>query len=281
MKFTKPCVPASFRRLKNAEVDRRVREMAEIVSLTAILQKKPHDLSSGQAQAVGLARALMRQPNVLLLDEPISHQDISQRFQMRMYIKRLHIDLGYTMILVTHDQEDAMSMADRVAVMENGRLHQIATPREIYDHPANLFVAGFIGDIPMNFLPCSPRTEGGKTLLGGNCFELDVSGRFSPSALSKELVVGIRPYDLRVCDETGEIPAQVLNVEQLGDMNILLVECGGERIQIAASVQCVPARGESVRLKVNTSHVSLFDRTTAMLLPPADTAATQIKGGLL
>lgn len=255
---------------KNAEVDRRVREMAEVVSLTAILQKKTCDLSSGQAQAVGLARALMRNPNVLLLDEPISHQDISQRFQMRMYIKRLHIDLGYTMILVTHDQEDAMSMADRVAVMENGRLHQIATPREIYDKPANLFVAGFIGDIPMNFLSCVPRVDGAKTFVAGNCFEIDVSGQFSQATLPEKVIAGIRPYDLSVCDETGEIPAQVVNVERLGDMNILLVECGGERIQVAASVQCMPARGESVRLKVNASHISLFDQATGNAIYPAD-----------
>ncbi len=261
--------------MKKTELDQRVREMADVVGLTPILRKRTSDLSSGQAQAVGLARALMRNPNVLLLDEPISHQDISQRFQMRMYIKRLHIDLKYTMILVTHDQEDAMSMADRVAVMEKGRLHQIATPREIYDNPANLFVAGFIGDIPMNFLPCVPRTEGEKTLVCGSHFEIDVSGRYLPAALPERLIVGIRPYDLSVSESKGEITAQVVNVERLGDMNILLADCAGERIQIAASVQCTPARGESIRLTVNTSRISLFDQETGNAITPANAGGSK------
>lgn len=248
--------------VKNAEVDKRVREMAEVISLTAILQKKTTDLSSGQAQAVGLARALMRKPNVLLLDEPISHQDISLRFQMRMYIKRLHIDLGYSMILVTHDQEDALSMADRVAVMEKGQLHQIATPREIYDHPANLFVAGFIGDIPMNFLPCNVCTENERLYASGNGFKIDITEKFGRAALPGNLTIGIRPYDLMVSDQEGEITARVLNVERLGDMNIILADCVGERIQVAASVQCNPSRDQSIRLKVKAPRISLFNRTT-------------------
>ena len=137
---------------KGFEVDGRVREVAEIMNISELLEEKTRNLSSGQAQAIGLARALIRKPNILLLDEPISHLDTSQRFHMRMYIKRLHIDLNYTMILVTHDQEDAMSLADRVAIMSEGKLNQIATPREIYDHPADLFVAGFIGSPSMNFM---------------------------------------------------------------------------------------------------------------------------------
>lgn len=244
------------------ELDLRVREMAEVVGLTSILDKRTPGLSSGQAQAVGLARALIRKPNVLLLDEPISHLDTSQRFAMRMYIKRLHIDLGYTMILVTHDQEDAMSMADRVAVMEMGKLHQIATPREIYDRPANRFVAGFIGDIPMNFLPCSPVSENERICLAGEGLRIVLPDRLSKAGLCEELELGVRPYDLKVAaaQEENAFAATVLHVECLGDMNVVLAQCGEIKLQVAASVRIKPNRGKTIWLKPDMNKVSLFKR---------------------
>ena len=139
---------------KQADIERRVREVAGIMRLTEILGQKVTNLSNGQQQAVGLARALTRHPNVLLLDEPISHLDTGHRTNMRAYLKRLHVDLGYTMIYVTHDQEEAMAMSDRIAVMNGGRINQVGTAAEIYDHPADTFVAGFIGEPAMNLLDC-------------------------------------------------------------------------------------------------------------------------------
>lgn len=244
------------------ELDKRVRDMAEVVGLTGILEKRTPGLSSGQAQAVSLARALIRKPNVLLLDEPISHLDTSQRFAMRMYIKRLHIDLGYTMILVTHDQEDAMSMADRVAVMEMGKLHQIATPREIYDHPANRFVAGFIGDIPMNFLPCAPMRENGTLYLAGDGLRIALPDRYANADLCQCLEIGVRPYDLKVAaaQQENAFAAKVLHVECLGDMNVVLAQFEDVKVQVAASVLVKPNRGEVIWLKPDMRKASLFDR---------------------
>ena len=248
--------------IKKEELDRRVREIAEVVGLTSILEKRTPGLSSGQAQAVGLARALIRKPNVLLLDEPISHLDTSQRFAMRMYIKRLHIDLGYTMILVTHDQEDAMSMADRVAVMEMGKLHQIATPRDIYDRPANRFVAGFIGDIPMNFLPCTPANENERTYLTGKGLRIALPDRLSNIRLYDRMELGIRPYDLKVTgtQDDNAFAATVLHVECLGDMNVVLAQFADVKLQVAASVLVKPNRGDIIWLKPDMEKVSLFER---------------------
>lgn len=246
---------------KGEELSRLVREMAEVVGLAHLLDKRPAALSSGQKQAVGLARALIRQPNVLLLDEPISHLDTSQRFAMRMYMKRLHIDLGYTTILVTHDQEDAMSMANRVAVMENGMMHQITTPQEIYDRPVNRFVAGFIGDIPMNFLPCAPVTESGTTYLAGDGFRIALPERIPATRLTAAMEVGIRPHDLRVVQGPveGGIFARVLSVELLGDMNVVLAEAGAKKMHAATSVQVKPDPGSTVWFAPDVSRLKLFD----------------------
>ena len=133
--------------------EKRAREIAERLDITDILGQKPGALSTGQKQRVSLARALVRDPSVLLLDEPLSHLDLAQRDQTRREIKRLQGETGYTTVLVTHDQLEALSMADRIALMNEGELQQVGTPEEVYDDPDNLFVAGFVGDPPMNLLP--------------------------------------------------------------------------------------------------------------------------------
>lgn len=260
--------PLRSAKVKNSEVDRRVRELAEVVGITDLLPMSTEGLSSGQSQAIGLARALIRKPSVLLLDEPISHQDIGQRFQMRTYIKRLHIDLGYTMILVTHDQEDAMSMADKVAVMEAGRLHQIASPRQIYDNPVDLFVASFIGDIPMNFLDCNAIFEYGKTTLIGEGFRIAVPECLKACEMKEQMVLGIRPYDLAIHDSEDEttISAETVMVERFGDMNLILARCGNITLQIAASIRNVPNKGEIISLKVSENKAKLFDKKSGLAL---------------
>lgn len=254
------------------EIDRRVHEIAEVSGLTPILGERTTGLSSGQAQAVGLARALVRKPGVLLLDEPISHLDTTRRFAMRSYIKRLHIELGHTMILVTHDQEDAMSLADRVAVMEMGQLRQMATPLEIYTTPADSFVAGFVGDIPMNFLPCAPVNDLGERYVAGAGWSLPLPQRYRSARLPERLLLGIRPYDISLAGAgDGVLGAEVVAVEYLGDMNLVLCAVGDNRLQLAAGVTVRPAQGAAVGLHLNPAKTLLFDAETGSAIVPQHT----------
>ena len=253
---------------KDAEIDRRVREVAEIVGITELFDRKPGKLSSGQSQAVGLARALIRKPNVFLLDEPISHLDTSQRFYMRMYIKRLHLDLGHTMILVTHDQEDAMALADRVAVMSDGLLHQIDTPRNIFDHPADLFVASFIGNIPMNFMPGAFRQEDGKSFVQHQVVRMDITekvNRGSFDSIPQDVILGIRPNDLRVelnCTEENAIPGWIYYVEPLGDMNVVTIKVEDLFFQVIMPTSFRPDLNSPAYLVYNPDGILLFDKHT-------------------
>jgi len=249
--------------IANHDVDQRVRTVAEISGLTPILDKKPAGLSSGQAQSVGLARALMREPNVLLLDEPISHLDTTRRFAMRTYIKRLHIDFGYTTILVTHDQEDAMSMADRIAVMDAGALRQIATPSDIYSKPADLFVATFVGDIPMNLLDCEYSSETKDATLVGRGWRLPLPSRFKGHDVPQTLTLGFRPYDMEPCGEDADaLITRVVHVECLGDMNVALCEIADQHIQVVLPVGVRPKKDETLRLRPNEAATHLFDRSS-------------------
>jgi ABC-type sugar transport system ATPase subunit len=257
--------------MKGPAVDQRVREVGQIVGITELFERKPNHLSSGQSQSVGLARALIRKPNVFLLDEPISHLDTSQRFQMRMYLKRLHIDLGYTMILVTHDQEDAMSLADRVAVMSDGLLRQIDTPRNIYNHPADLFVAGFIGNLPMNFLECGLVRDGEKTCLQHDGIQIALPEAFEARVqrqdLPDQLVMGIRPYDLSVLNgHDGGLDAEIFVVEPLGDMNVVTVRIGETRFQVVAPTSYRAIPRTPVRISLDPAHILLFDKRTGKAL---------------
>jgi ABC-type sugar transport system ATPase subunit len=252
---------------KEADIDKRVRDVAETIGITEIFDRKPSRLSSGQSQAVGLARALIRKPNVFLLDEPISHLDTSQRFHMRLYIKRLHIDLGYTMILVTHDQEDALALADRVAVMSDGILHQIDTPRNIYDRPVDLFVAGFIGNLPMNFMDGKIISEGSRFFIQHKAIKIPLPDHYIPKArlgtLSEEIVLGIRPYHLKILtnsEHTVNIPAQIFAIEPLGDMNVATVQTEGTRFQIVAPTTYRAQPRTQVQISFAPDKILLFDK---------------------
>jgi ABC-type sugar transport system ATPase subunit len=252
---------------KEIEIDQRVREISQIVGLDDLLDKKPMGLSSGRAQAVGVARALIRRPNVLLLDEPISHLDISQRFQMRMYIKRLHIDVGYTTILVTHDQEDAMSMADRIAVMNDGKLNQIATPDDVYNNPADIFVAGFIGNIPMNFLDCNVSRESDKTYIRHGMISLPLPSRFTASSLPEQVVLGVRPHNIHALvnyNVDDSIPCLVKFIETLGDINIVMVTIENTKFQIVTEPSFRVAAGTRIGLRIDFDRICLFEKKSGV-----------------
>ena len=214
---------------------------------------------------VGLARALVREPTVFLLDEPISHVDARLRIDMRTYIKRLQVELGYTMVLVTHDQEDAMALADRIAVMADGRLRQLGTPAEVYDHPEDTFVANFIGSPPINLFDCEIAQAGGKTVLRRDSLTFDMPDQFLPlvaaGTLPGNVTVGVRPFHLTAGAGAGHgaIAARVVVVEPLGDMEIVTAEAGNLPIQVVIPPGNRPKRDETMQLALEPEYVLLFD----------------------
>lgn len=258
--------PLRAARWGEADIDKRVREIAGILEITDLLPRKTRELSSGQAQRTGLARALTRKPSVFLLDEPISHLDTRQRARMRAYLKRLHIELGHTMIYVTHDQEEAMAMADRIAVMNDGILRQVATPEEIYHHPADIFVAGFVGEPAMNFLACTPdQGAGGPVLRAASRPELVVPLRGVSGALPPAVTLGVRPFYIDIGSEQDAahtLPAEIFVVEPLGDNTVVTVTVADTRMQIVAGPGFRAAARQTVWLALDPEHILLFDDAT-------------------
>ena len=212
-------------RLAAAELKRRVQETTEMLGIVDILEKRPRDLSGGQKQRVALGRALIRQPKVLLMDEPLSNLDAKLRNQMRIELRRLHEELGTTTIYVTHDQVEAMTLADRMAVMKDGILQQHCAPLEAYHRPANPFVASFLGTPPMNLL--EGKAEGGVFNSGG----LSISLPDHLSDKSGNGIFGIRPENVRVLADQDGIEAVLKGVERLGSETIYHLEVAGVAIK--------------------------------------------------
>ncbi|MDO0927702.1 ABC transporter ATP-binding protein [Streptomyces sp. TG1A-8] len=248
------------RRGARGDVGRRVAEMAERVGLTGVLDARPAQLSSGQKQRVSLARALIREPDVLLLDEPLSHLDAAQRDTTRRELKRLQRDLGHTTVLVTHDQEEALSLADRIAVMRDGAIQQLGTPYEVYDAPATAFVADFVGEPAVNLLPGVATGDGRARLSAGVRIALPV-----PVPAGRAVLVGIRPEDLSLTGAEG-LPARVVAHEPLPEAGLAtLVLDGVERPLVVLTPPGVRlAHDARVRVAAGRTHV--FDAETGDLL---------------
>lgn len=189
--FDNIAFPLSVRRTPKAEIERAVRAMAELTHIEALLERRPGQLSGGQQQRVALARALIRRPDVLLLDEPLANLDAKLRLEMRSEIRRIQLETGITAILVTHDQVEAMSMCDRIAIMDKGEIVQVATPQEMYRAPANQFVAGFLGNPPIAFV--HGKSSGKGTLLVDGGLELPMPDRLAGLPAGKAVVLGVRP----------------------------------------------------------------------------------------
>ncbi len=201
-----------LRKVSKNEVDRRVKEAAAVLGLDELLKRKPRQLSGGQRQRVAMGRAIVRNPQGFLMDEPLSNLDAKLRVQMRSEIARLQADLGVTTIYVTHDQTEAMTMGDRVAVMRKGMLQQVDTPQTLYDHPANLFVAGFIGSPAMNMVEAELSSQNGALFIGFGGFRLRLDDKLvaaKPALKShdgKKVVLGIRPEDMEDAALVGDAP---------------------------------------------------------------------------
>jgi multiple sugar transport system ATP-binding protein len=233
---------------KKDEIDRRVKEAAHILGLDPFLKRKPRALSGGQRQRVAMGRAIVRQPQAFLMDEPLSNLDAKLRVQMRAEISRLQNDLGVTTIYVTHDQVEAMTMGDRVAVMRKGELQQVAAPQELYDHPLNLFVGGFIGSPAMNMVEATlKRSDGGMSAqLGSQSIALGDETLSAHPALKhyegKTIVLGIRPEDLEDASLVADAPAG----RRLRG-KVELREALGSEIMVHFTVDARPALTEDVR----------------------------------
>ncbi|MFG2117906.1 ABC transporter ATP-binding protein [Streptomyces sp. NPDC048710] len=245
------------RRSHRGDVRRKVAEIAERVGLTDVLDARPAGLSSGQKQRVSLARALIREPDVLLLDEPLSHLDAAQRDTTRRELKRIQRDLGHTTILVTHDQEEALSLADRIAVMRDGVIQQLGTPHEIYDSPASAFVADFVGEPAVNLLPGTATSDGHARLSAGVRIALPV-----PVAEGRAVMVGIRPEDLRLTGGADGVAARVVAHEPLLESGIATLALDGveRHLVVLTGPEVRLAHDERVRVAAGLTHV--FDAET-------------------
>ena len=244
-----------------AERAAKVAEASRILQLDAYLDRKPKDLSGGQRQRVAIGRAIVRHPKIFLFDEPLSNLDAALRGQMRIELARLHRDLNATMIYVTHDQVEAMTMADKIVVLNAGRIEQVGSPLELYHHPANLFVAGFIGSPRMNLLPVratGPDPAGVRVALpGGGEVVVPVDGaRAAPGAA---VTLGIRPEALKPGTD-GALAGEVTHVERLGGLTLAHVTVAGGATVVAQIEGSAPVRtGETIRLTIDPGATHLFD----------------------
>jgi len=238
--------------MSGEEITQRVEETAEMLGIRAHLDQKPGELSGGQQQRVALGRSIVRDPEIFLLDEPLSNLDAKLRVQMRAELQQLHREIESTTIYVTHDQEEAMTMSDRIAILNDGRLQQIAPPEVAYSQPANEFVAGFIGSPSMNFLECT--VADGRVQTGA--FSLD-----APDGTRDAATLGIRPENISLGYGTeGHVQAEVAVFEQVGSFNIVYLEIDGLEDEVVAQVageqQFEP--GDRVSVTVDTDRIHLF-----------------------
>jgi multiple sugar transport system ATP-binding protein len=263
--------PLRSRRVPPDERDRLVREAAAQLGLSELLARKPRELSGGQRQRVALARAIVRRPSVFLMDEPLSNLDAKMRTQTRAELVELQQRLGTTFVYVTHDQVEAMTMANRVAVMNDGLLQQVDHPQAVYDRPANLFVARFIGSPPMNTVTGEVVDEGGRRVVraAGGAFTLRAEQASALDARrATTVVVGVRPEHVGLAEGDAGVGVGVGGklrvVESLGHERLLICELedGTPAIVRAGSESAVPAEGSPVRLTADPRHLHLFDTAT-------------------
>jgi multiple sugar transport system ATP-binding protein len=255
--------PLKVRNLSQAEQQARIDRVATMLGIGHLLPRRPGQLSGGEQQRVALARAIVREPRVFLMDEPLSNLDAKLRVHTRTELKTLQRELGTTMIFVTHDQAEAMSLAHRIAVLSAGELQQLGTPDDVYDRPANVFVAEFIGSPPMNLMP-GARHDGSLLTSSGWRIPL-VSGVVAPGG---EVTVGLRPEGIEIVADgaSGAQHVEVVAVEPFGSEVIVDAKLGDQSIKIRTGPDVRPAPGSTIALRADPAAVRLFDRTTGVAL---------------
>ena len=240
-------------KMSRVEKDKRINEISDILGMTDLLSRKPNQLSGGQRQRVAIGRAMVRDPDVFLFDEPLSNLDAQLRTQMRLEIKKLHQRVGATIVFVTHDQVEAMTMADRIVIMKDGHIQQIGTPSEVYHTPANTFVAGFIGSPAMNMLPA--EASGGVIKInGGTVVPLQ-----RPAVTNGKLMLGIRPEDLEPIDGPALISGTVNVQEPIGHETLIHVSAAFGDVIAKADGRTPPPVGKTVNLSAAPENIHVFD----------------------
>ena len=265
-----------LRKFPAVDIDKRVKEAAAILKIDHLLDRKPRALSGGQRQRVAMGRAIVRQPKLFLFDEPLSNLDALLRSEMRTEIKKLHQRIGATTIYVTHDQIEAMTLAERIVVLSGGNIMQVGTPDEIYNQPVSKFVAGFTGSPPMNFLTASIAMDEGRAcvVLGNSAQRLPIPAQqdYYRTLANRAVTFGIRPEDIGV-ERTGEndvrLDARVVVIEPLGAETLVTLACeGGELIgRLPPNVLFKPDQQTGVWVNMDKSH--LFDAASGIVLRPA------------
>jgi multiple sugar transport system ATP-binding protein len=251
--------PLQMKKMPKADIDKRVNNASSILGLDNFLKRKPRALSGGQRQRVALGRAIVRDPQVFLLDEPLSNLDAKLRGQTRIELQKLHHDLETTFIYVTHDQVEAMTMGDRIAIMNAGILQQVGTPDDIYDHPANLFVAGFIGTPTMNFVPV--------TIADGSAKASGFSVKLPSPVSAAKGTLGFRPE--AVTDRPSEVASldmKVDVVERLGSDQFLYGQVGSDTLTARVDPRLKVTPGDNVKLGLDARNLHLFDAETEKAL---------------
>jgi len=257
--------PMKLKKTPADEMKQRAHRVADMMGIGQLMDRKPGQLSGGQQQRVALGRALTKEPDLLLFDEPLSNLDARLRLSMRGEIKRLQLELGITSIYVTHDQVEAMTMADRIAVMRAGHLQAYCSPDELYEQPRNLFIAGFVGNPPMNFVMLEVSREDDRYYARRDGFEIVVSSERSSKAAGRgEVIMGIRPEDVTILPaSSGEgVLGEVYVVEPLGRDDLVDVHIGDASIHVLADPTLKTRIGDPVRLSFNTEKIQFFDSET-------------------
>jgi multiple sugar transport system ATP-binding protein len=267
--------PLQMRKLPNEEIDRKVKEAAKLLDITHLLERKPRELSGGQQQRVALGRALVRDPAVFLMDEPLSNLDAKLRVQMRSEIKRFHHNLNATIVYVTHDQLEAVTMADKMAVMNGGHLLQYDTPANVFNNPINTFVASFVGSPAMSLIPLDAVTNGTEaSLRSPEGWDLPLSpmnARKAASSSTKNVILGARHSTLRLhkSQVPGSVPGTVYTVEPTGDVTFAQVFINGAVVNISVEPSVILTPDEKVFIEFDQDRMHLFDAETTMALQAA------------
>jgi multiple sugar transport system ATP-binding protein len=264
--------PLKIRKFTGSQIDKKVVQVAEMLHMNDFLYKRVRGLGDGEKQRVSIARALVREPEVFLMDEPISHLDAQLRARMRGELKRLQRETGITCIYVTHDQIEAMALANKIAIMNLGVLQQVGTPEEIFDYPANEFVAGFIGEPPMNFLDCGVVRENEDLFLVFPSLRIllprEMEKTLEERVVPSEVRIGIRPTDVRISEvsEPDSIRAEVYTIEPRGDGLILTVKLGKELFRVESTNDLKLRPGDIICLKPEKERIHIFSKSTGLSL---------------
>ena len=267
--FDNIAFPLKMRKVPKNEIEKRVRRIAKLLRITHLLDRKPRQLSGGEAQRVALGRAIIRDPRVFLMDEPLSNLDAKLRIHMRAELKRLQKDLGVTTVYVTHDQVEAMTMADEIVIMNLGAIQQVGDVHEIFEHPTSLFVAGFIGSPSMNFMDCTITEKNRSCFLDTGTFILpipdDISKIIKEEATSSELILGVRPEDISLGKKRTPkkiVEAEVYVTEPLGSEIIVDLKVGDNLVKVKTTPDFEISIGEKAWIGFDKEKMHLFDKKT-------------------